>query len=727
MMIRGRLWSRTVVTGALVAAALPLAVTSATASPDPAAANVAVTPQQAGIDVLMKSYSNNLIGDDWWQAAVAQSTLETYEQATGDTTYFPDIADTYNAYNANDHVSTGFPDFEDHYADDTAWWALAWLQAYNLTGNTAYLQTAEDAANYIDQHFADDDAAGCGKGGVYWWDNAGSTDPLAGQFTIENALFIELTAGLHEAIPGDTKFLGWASSTWSWMDASGLIQSSGLVYNGWNGDCQLTGPYWTYNQGSVIAALATLYQATGNSSLITEAEKVASGAIAALAPDGILAETCEPSSCDGDQLAFKGIFVRDLKLLATVAGTSQYNSFFAAQAASIEDHDTDAAGQSGLVWSAPLSTCSATQNSSGVFTGANPCNPATQASAVEALVAAFVPPARPSAVADTNGTVRVFARAAGGGVAGGSVEEDSLTAGSSTWSGFTSLGGGTPYSPAAVAASNGDTWVFLTGANGVLYGDRLPAGSSTWSGWSSEGKPAPMDLVGTPAVVQDHTGAIRVFVRGMNGNLYTDSLSGSTWSGFSDLSGIWPSDVGAFVAGGGFTRVFAVGTTANLYQDVLDPGHPWSGWANLGGSVTGVPAALVDSTGTFRAYARTTSGGALEEYHESSGTLAFGLDSRGGTWPYDSAAVPGQGEHVVLLFEVGTSGSLNWQYLTPAPSWSAWLSLGGSFTGVPVAVALGSGAVDLFADSGGTLEVSQLAAGASTWSAWSALGGGVAA
>jgi predicted alpha-1,6-mannanase (GH76 family) len=702
-MICGRLLSVTIVSSALIGAVLPSAVTSASAGTAPtsaAAANVAITPQQAGIAVLMKSYSDDKIGYGWWQAAISQSTLETYEQATGDTAYYQDIADTYNSWKA---AKDGY--FRNDYADDTGWWGLAWLQAYNMTGNTAYLQTAEKDADYIHDYW-DTDASSCGGKGGVWWRVGGKGAPQ-GRVTIPNAVFLQLTAGLHNAIPGDTQYLGWADQTWSWLDSSGLIQGSGLVYNGWNGTCRLSGPYWTYNQGAVIAGLATLYQATESASLITEAEKIAGAAIATLAPDGVLTEPCKPASrCDGDGVSFKGIFVRDLKILATVAGTSRYNSFFAAQAASIEARDTYA-GQSGLIWSGPLSTCSYTK------TTANPCNVYTQASADDALVAAFTLPARPAAVVNPDGAVRVFAR-----TAGGSVEQDSLAPGSSKWSGFTSLGGATPYGPAAVAASDGATWVFLTGADGVLYADRLPAGSSSWSGWSSLGLPAPMHLLGTPAVGQDHTGAIRVFARGMNGNLYTGSLSGSKWSGFSDVGGTWPGDVAAVVAGGGFTDVYAVGTNGNLFRNVLDPGHPWSGWVNLGGSVTGVPAALA----SFRAYARSLPGGALEEYHEPLGAMKFSEDSRGGSWAYDPAAVAGQGGRVVLLFEVGTSGGLDWQYQTPASAWSAWLSLGGSFTGVPAVVRLSNGAFDLFADSGGTLEEDRLAAGASTWSGWSALG-----
>lgn len=674
--------------------------------------SITVSPAQAGLDEMMKSYgSNHLISTSWWQAAVAQSTLETYEQATGDTTYSGDIGQTFSAYVSIDPA--GKPDFENSFMDDTGWWALAWLQAYTMTGNSSYLSAAEAGAGYI-HGFWNTSTSVCGGAGGVWWEDT-SSGPI-GRLSIPNSLFLELTAELYN-VTGNATYLSWAQAEWSWLSGTGLINSSNLVFDGYNGNCQVGGPYWSYNQGVMLGGLTQLYLATKNANLLTEAEKIGTAAIAQLAPHGVLADNCEPSACGSDATSFKGIFVRNLKMLATVAGTSQYNSFFAAQAASIEAHDTNSNNQLGLVWSASLPACPAG------LTSTNPCNSQTQVSAEDALVAALGPPAaRPSAVVDPDGTVRVFARVAGGGTRGGSLEQDSLAPGSSAWSGFTSLGGATPYGPAAVAAANGVTRVFVLGANGVLYVNTLAAGSSTWSGWSSLSRPAGVFLIGTPAVVQDHTGVIRVFVRGENGNLYTDSLSGSTWSGFSDLGGIWPWDVAAEAGSGGYVHVFAVGTTGNLYHDQMAaPSGSWSGWSDLGGQVTGVPAATQDSGGTLRAYARETSGGALLEYYAAGGSTSYATDTHGGAWPFDEAAVATSGTRAVTLFGIGTSANAYSQYLTTAPSWSSWANLAGSFTGVPAAVSPGSGAIYLFADSAGSLEVNHLSG--STWSGWSALGG----
>jgi|SRR5215472_3708927 len=319
-------------------------------------------PQQASMTVLFTSYdpSSGLIGNHWWQAAVALSTLETYAQTTGDTSYDVAIARAF-AVNSSSR-------FENSSNDDTAWWALAWLQAYDLTHVSSYLSMAETEANYI--HRTWDNTCG---GGVWW-----QRSPRAYKNAISNELFLELTAWLHNRIKGDTKYLRWAQAEWSWLDQSGMINSSNLVNDGLDDTCgNNAGVTWTYNQGVILAGLAQLYQATGDPSLLKRAERMARSAIGQLTVGGVLAEPCEVAACadqlDNDTRAFKGIFVRDLKVLAVTANTSQFNAFFVRQARSIENSDTSSDREHGMFWAGPVADASS----------------ASQASALDALVASL--------------------------------------------------------------------------------------------------------------------------------------------------------------------------------------------------------------------------------------------------------------------------------------------------------------------------------------------------
>jgi len=123
-------------------------------------------------------------GGPSWQDANAMTDLIDYMQLTGDSTYAYAIS---LIYQDNDGA-----DFTDSYIDDTGWWGMAWLRAYQYTGNTACLQTAQYDANYMDEYW---DTGTCG-GGV-WWSTAESA-----KNAIANELFLELNASLHNAIFG---------------------------------------------------------------------------------------------------------------------------------------------------------------------------------------------------------------------------------------------------------------------------------------------------------------------------------------------------------------------------------------------------------------------------------------------------------------------------------------------------------------------------------------------
>jgi glycosyl hydrolase family 76 len=316
----------------------------------------------ADVTELLTSYNPNtgLIGGSWWQAAVALSTVETYAQATGDDGYDAVIARAFQLHSA--------AKFENSSDDDTAWWALVWLQAYDMTHVSAYLSMAETDADYIHEDWD----LTCG-GGVWW-----QRSPRSYKNAISNELFLELTAWLHNSIPGDVKYLGWAEAEWSWLNHSGMINKNNLVNDGLDDNCaNNAGVTWTYNQGVILAGLAQLYRATGNHSLLTTAERLAKAAIGRLTVGGVLAEPCEAGPCaamlDSDTRAFKGIFVSDLKVLAVTAGTTDFNAFFRRQAQSIEASDTSSYSQHGMFWVGPVADVSS----------------ATDASALDALIAAI--------------------------------------------------------------------------------------------------------------------------------------------------------------------------------------------------------------------------------------------------------------------------------------------------------------------------------------------------
>jgi len=131
----------------------------------------------------------------------------------------------------------------------------------------------------------------------------------------------------------------------------------------------------------ILAGLAQLYRATRSRALLSEAERIARAAISRLTVRGVLAEPCGGAGCagrlDANTQSFKGIFGRDLKVLAVTARTSEFNAFFSVQARSIEAHDTGSHYELGMVWAGPVARVSA----------------ASQASTLDALIAWHKPPA----------------------------------------------------------------------------------------------------------------------------------------------------------------------------------------------------------------------------------------------------------------------------------------------------------------------------------------------
>ncbi len=319
-----------------VAAALSLLCASDTRPPRPAF----VTEAASAAAGLQRWYQGTTYRSArWWQSANALETTIDYMQATGSRAYLGNLNRTYLAFHRGDR-------FLDHYYDDGGWWALAWIKAYDLTGDQRYL----GQARAIFEAMTDGWDSTCG-GGIWW--STGRTYKNA----IANELFLTVAAELHNRIPGDTWYSGWARREWAWFSGTGMLTRSGLVIDGLN-QCQpvLTSPTWTYNQGVLIGGLIALNGITHDRRLLLTARRVAGAVIRSpvLSPHGVLREPCEQaSSCDADQTLFKGIFIRNLSKLDSRVGGAPYRGYLRRNARSVWDHDRRA-DEFGLSWSGPF-------------------------------------------------------------------------------------------------------------------------------------------------------------------------------------------------------------------------------------------------------------------------------------------------------------------------------------------------------------------------------------
>jgi predicted alpha-1,6-mannanase (GH76 family) len=287
----------------------------------------------------------------WWNSANALTAVIQHSQRTGEHAYRYVIETTFTRA---ERVNRGFSNL---YYDDDGWWALAWISAYDLTGEVKYLDMARGLFGGMAAGW--DDACG---GGLWW------TRRKTYKNAIPNELFLLIAGRLHQRTAGG--YLDWALREWQWFSSSGMIGPAGLVNDGLTADCANNGrTTWTYNQGVIIGGLAVLYEISGDDAYLGQAETIAAAALRDLTvPPGILTEPGERETGrrDRDRPQFKGIFVRHLYELYRHRPRAGYRDFILANATSLWRNSRNRRNQVGLAWTGPFDRADAVRQGSAL-------------------------------------------------------------------------------------------------------------------------------------------------------------------------------------------------------------------------------------------------------------------------------------------------------------------------------------------------------------------------
>jgi predicted alpha-1,6-mannanase (GH76 family) len=294
----------------------------------------------------------------WWNSANAITALVDYARVSGATQYNETLANTFTAAQKTN------PQFLNKFYDDEGWWALAWIDAYDLTRNKNYLSMSESI--FADMAASWDDTCG---GGIWWSKDRTYKNAIA------NELFLSVAGHLANRTSGADRrrYVDWGNREWRWFYASGMINADHLVNDGLTkkgspgGSCRNNGQTtWTYNQGVVLGGLSELFRHNRDHALIESAQQIASAAITHLSDaDGILHDPCEPK-CGADGVQFKGIFVRNLVLLDRNHAQQSYASFIDRNASAIWKDARGPDDQLSERWSGPFISATAASQTSAL-------------------------------------------------------------------------------------------------------------------------------------------------------------------------------------------------------------------------------------------------------------------------------------------------------------------------------------------------------------------------
>ncbi|KAH8884393.1 glycoside hydrolase family 76 protein [Thozetella sp. PMI_491] len=260
----------------------------------------------------------------WWEGGAMWGALVDYYHYTGDDTYNSKVHDAMlfqagadrNYMDPNWTASLG--------NDDQAFWGMSAMLAAETNfpnpkaEDPQWLALAQGVFNTQAAPSRRDDVCG---GGLRW-----QIFPINKGYdyknSIANGCFFNLGARLARYTKNDT-YSQWAIKTWDWMSSVNLIDGDFNVNDGVHVDkCGLSTQRYSYTNAVMLQGAAFMYNYTNGDALWqSRTDGLLTSLLRNFFPNGVAFEPeCEShSSCNTDQLSFKGYLHRWMAVTAQVA------------------------------------------------------------------------------------------------------------------------------------------------------------------------------------------------------------------------------------------------------------------------------------------------------------------------------------------------------------------------------------------------------------------------
>lgn len=160
------------------------------------------------------------------------------------------------------------PGGTDKYYDDNEWLVLGFVEAYDVTRDKSFLQSARDTQNFALSGW--NDTLG---GGIYWKIDHKSKN------TCSNAPAAAAALRLYQS-GGDRGQLDWAQKIRTWTNSK-LQDKDGLYWDNVQLDGRVETHKWTYNTALMIRTDTLLYQTKHDKAYLRSAERSADASLAA--------------------------------------------------------------------------------------------------------------------------------------------------------------------------------------------------------------------------------------------------------------------------------------------------------------------------------------------------------------------------------------------------------------------------------------------------------------